>query len=415
MKKILTSVGLVAIGATSLQAAYTPNLSSMEKQKPWSVSGSLRGFYDDNYTTAPAAASRESFGFEVSPSASLNLPLDQTFIGLSYVYSLRYYEDRVNNKEDQSHQFKGRLDHAFSERYKLAVTESFVIAQEPELLDPGAPGVRTRTDGDNMRNTASINFSAQLTQLFGVEVGYQNTILDYDQDNGPGSRSDILDRMEHLVSLNLRWQAQPQTVAILGYQYGLTDYTGDLLAVGFPSDSRNARSHYLYVGADQNFNSKLNGSIRVGGQYTEYYNSVSDKDTISPYADVKLAYSYAPGSYAQVGVMHSRNSTDVYGSTAADPTFDQEYTSVYGSINHKISASFNGSLLASYQNSSFEGGTADGEGENFLTLGASLSYKIDKAGHWLAETGYNFDRLDSDLGGRAYTRNRVYVGIRGTY
>jgi hypothetical protein len=29
--------------------------------------------------------------------------------------------------------------------------------------------------------------------------------------------------------------------------------------------------------------------------------------------------------------------------------------------------------------------------------------------------GYNYDRLDSDLAFRSFTRNRVYFGVRATY
>jgi hypothetical protein len=84
MKKIAVSIGLVAVGTASLQAAYTLGSDSMQSSKVWSLSGSLRGFYDDNYNTAPSGTplKRGSYGFEVSPSISLNLPLDQTDIGV---------------------------------------------------------------------------------------------------------------------------------------------------------------------------------------------------------------------------------------------------------------------------------------------------------------------------------------------
>ena len=48
-----------------------------------------------------------------------------------------------------------------------------------------------------------------------------------------------------------------------------------------------------------------------------------------------------------------------------------------------------------------------------LLVGVNLSYEINK--FLSAEAGYNFDRLDSDLDQRSFTRNRVYVGIRGSY
>ena len=103
MKNFLTSAGLVAIGVSGLQAApYAPGLTPVEASKPWSVSAALRGFYDDNITAIPKNYQvgtetfhpEESFGYELNPSVSLNLPTDQTYFGLSYEYSYKYYEDR---------------------------------------------------------------------------------------------------------------------------------------------------------------------------------------------------------------------------------------------------------------------------------------------------------------------------------
>ncbi len=90
MKKLITSAGIVALGVSAAHAATGPTLTAIERSKPWTVSAALRGFYDDNYTTSPSEFKRGSFGFEVSPSASLNLALDPTFIGASYEYYLRY-------------------------------------------------------------------------------------------------------------------------------------------------------------------------------------------------------------------------------------------------------------------------------------------------------------------------------------
>src|SRR5687767_2205515 len=123
MKKILTSASLAALGVAGLQAqpfyAPAPYLTHGELDKPWSISVALRGFYDDNYVRGPEGAERESWGFEVSPTASYRLMLDQTFIGLSYTYSMRYYDDRDNNRADHSHIFDMRVNHAFSDRLKL--------------------------------------------------------------------------------------------------------------------------------------------------------------------------------------------------------------------------------------------------------------------------------------------------------
>ncbi len=66
MKKIFfVSAGLAVIGAANLYAdAYAPDLTASDASKIWNVSGTLRGFYDSNYTTTPTPQS--SWGFEFS-------------------------------------------------------------------------------------------------------------------------------------------------------------------------------------------------------------------------------------------------------------------------------------------------------------------------------------------------------------
>jgi uncharacterized protein (PEP-CTERM system associated) len=224
--------------------------------------------------------------------------------------------------------------------------------------------------------------------------------------------------MEHLGTVNLRWQLQPETVGILGYQYGETHYTADeRLFVQAPppgadiaeSEDRNTRSHYFYVGVDQSFTPQLNGSLRVGAQFTDYYNA--NDDTINPYADGNLTWTYNPDSWVQLGVRHTRAATDI-SLIGNEPNKDQELTTVYGSLNHRISGKLVGSILAQYQHAIFEDAPSD-ETENFFLAGVNLSYQINE--FLSAETGYNFDRLDSDISNRSYTRNRVYIGIRATY
>jgi hypothetical protein len=301
-----------------------------------------------------------------------------------------------------------------------------VIAQEPELLNPatGAITFPLRANGSNIRNTAAANFNAQFSEEIGAVLGYSNNLYDYDK-NGPGSYSALLDRMEHLILANLRWQVLPSTVALVGYQYGITDYTSkqELVAgSGLTSSIRDNNSHYVYLGVDQAINPKLNASVRIGAQFTQYDNAPGgdpDDSTISPYVDANATYNFAPDSAAQLGVRHARNATDILGATAlgggvntANLTLDQESTVVYTSISHRIGR-LTGSIIGQFQDSEFQGGSVHNEGELFWSGGLNLSYEINK--FISAETGYNYDRLDSDVSDRSYTRNRVYIGIRASY
>jgi len=43
----------------------------------------------------------------------------------------------------------------------------------------------------------------------------------------------------------------------------------------------------------------------------------------------------------------------------------------------------------------------------------NLEYQFDQ--HLAAHVGYNYDRLVSDVAGRDFTRNRVYLGVTASY
>jgi hypothetical protein len=417
----------------SLQAANTTGLTATEQGKSWSVSLSLRGFYDDNYATmnahrADGVRPDDSFGIDVSPSFSLNFPMDQTLFSAGYTYGMKYYEGRGvdasghRNPIDQSHQANVKLIHNFTESYKLDVSDTFVVAQEAELLtqanQAGVPlSTLMRANGNNIHNVGAINLNGQVTRQLGFLVGYSNNLYEYDD---PAYEA-LLNRMEHMITLNMRWQLQPETVGIFGYQFGLIDQTSEkLLPVIFlPPEVRNSRSHYIYVGADHTFNPQLNGSVRVGMQYTEYPNAgearalgVQFEDSnFSPYVDANITYSYLPGSTAQLGVKHTRVQTDML-------ALDQEATTVYAAVNHKITAKLTASVIAQYQVGTLNelqtaGGSSNSFVDNYYLLGLNLGYQINQ--FLRAETGYNFDRVDSDVNERSFSRNRIYLGLRASY
>src|SRR5690242_7976142 len=125
MKRFVASVGMVALGASSVQAAGDA-ISSPEPVKPWNVTATLRGFYDDNLNATPSK--QHAWGYEVSPSALVKENWEQTSLSLGYTYSLLNYDHKpIGNAEkyDQDHTFNGALEHRFSERYALSVTDGF--------------------------------------------------------------------------------------------------------------------------------------------------------------------------------------------------------------------------------------------------------------------------------------------------
>src|SRR5579859_7057158 len=138
MKKVIASAGLLALGAAGVNNAQAFDLEAGDA-KPWSVSGTFRGFYDDNYATQPSGPNRKgSYGLQVSPSITLKTAPAQTTISASYVYSLLYFGDRAGNHFDQTHDFELFVNHNFDANYSITFNDSFVIAQDPELLSASA-------------------------------------------------------------------------------------------------------------------------------------------------------------------------------------------------------------------------------------------------------------------------------------
>ena len=313
-------------------------------------------------------------------------------------------------RADHDHTFNLGVNHSFSERYKVALTDAFVIGQEPDALRVGSIASVQRVAGNNIRNYGTIEFNGQLTPVFGIAVGYANQLFNYDRPEF----SAALDRIEHRAHVDGEWLIQPETKGILGYAYGQTVYTGDApIGFGFMSKDRDNRSHTGYVGVDHSFRPDLSVSLRGGAQFIDFYNDSAFSSEVSPYVQASLKYTYMEESYIQVGLTQSRSATDQTGVSGSDFVHDSDNTVVYGTIFHRIVPNLFGSLTGTFQNAVLNGGdTLNGKSEQFLQLGAGLQYRFNP--NFSSEVGYNYDKLDGNTG-REYSRNRVYIGLTASY
>lgn len=424
MKKLFVSVGLIAAGTASLQAAYAPDATTMSAAKVWSVAGTLRGFYDSNYQTSPQGGG--SMGFEVSPQVGLNVALQQTELGARFIYGAYYYQERQHlgqNPWDQTFESDLWLDHAFSERWQTRASDSFVVGQEPELIDPNT-SVPTRIAGNNLRNTGNLSVNTVWTRLFSTQLGYGNTFYDYQNKNGTAadpSLAGMLNRMEQDASLDLQWEVAPETMAFIGGMFGVANYTGDeqigldpITSQYYYSNTRNTRSYFAYVGAEHTMLANLSFNGRVGVQYTDWYNDPSGTSNLYPYADLSLIYTYLPGCYAQFGFSQTQNATDI---TSVDSngnlTLAQESSTVYASINHQLTPKLLGSILGRWQHSWYIQGAFNNQTSDYYSMGLNFSYTFTP--HVSAEAGYNLDNLTSPIPGNRYVRSRVYLGLTAAY
>ena len=126
-----------------------------------------------------------------------------------------------------------------------------------------------------------------------------------------------------------------------------------------------------------------------------------------------LKYTYLPESYLQFGGSYDYSPSSIFSvNDAGDLTLNAQSGTVFASLTHRLRPKLFGSILAQYQNSTYYGGTLDGKADNFFLAGLNLRYQFTP--NFSAEAGYNYDKLNSDAQ-NPYTRNRVYVGVTGSY
>jgi hypothetical protein len=443
MNRIIASVGMVALGAASVQAQSS---MSGPASKWWNVQATVRGFYDDNLNTTPDHQGQNNpnpikkvraFGAEISPKVGISLGTGQTTFSADYKYALLYYDHKPTgnaSRVDQDHLFNAALNHSFNERYSIGVRDSFVIGQEPDALRQDAAfHTPYRVAGNNIVNYGGIVFNAELTPLLGLELGYNNAWYDYEDDFSglvggknvaldgtiTGSLSGVFDRIESAPHLSLLWHVMPDTTASLSYQFRQVSYTADEQIVGnvngitAKSSVRDNRQHTVYVGLDHQFRPDFYGSIQGGVSYYDYYND--DHTSFGPYGRVSLTYVYAEESSIQAGFQEGRTSSDVVGSDPENVVTDVEASVLYATLRHRIVPHLFGNLNGTVQRSEFNGGGSEfnGNTEYFYEFGASLEYMFNE--HFSAHVGYDFDHLDSELAQRSYSRNKVYVGATASF
>ncbi len=420
MKNFIPSMSALSIGAASL--AVTAALQASEGgAKPWTVRAGVSGFYNDNVYTRSDLPKVDSFGFEVTPGFSLNLPINdgQTTLGLRYDYLLRYFENRAKSL-DHNHVVDASLSHNFNSRYKINVFDSFAQAQEPQQLGAGAggAGILFRAEGTNFRNIAGFDFTSELAENWSAVTGFRNNLFRFDDL----AFAQSLDRVEYLPSVNVRYQVAPKSSVGLFYQYGITDYDGPGSNVGFVRD---VNSHFVAATIDHDFAANLTGSLRGGIQYNDFADvaGIKSRDGVSPYVDGQVSYGFLPGSSLTVGVRHQLTATDVGilgavgGGLFSDPIRGSSATSARLGVSHSFTPKLVGSINGLYQMGNFIGGGpgVDGKSDSYASGDVTLSYRITQ--NISTRVSYAHDRVDSDLVNdlREFARNRVFLGVNFTY
>jgi len=381
--------GAVTTAATADTGGIGQTLSDMKRY--FTITADVREEYDDNINTT---ASNKVGSFEeiISPSILFSYPMDNGTFDARYTFGLTYYNKSAQGSSyDQSHDVVLRYNHAFSDRFNLDLRDEAGYHTDPSLLT--SLGTVNRAGG-YYTNTATAEFTAQWTPLFGTVSSYSNNLVYYeDQAVGNGQNSD-----ENTVSQDFRFAFWPSVTFSAGGIYDEITYF---------NDPRGYSNYTANAGLDWQALPSLSLGFRVGGSYTMPDQGGSSE---SPYASADVNWQLGERSRLIFSYAHTITPSDVLNSQGQQS--DRFSTNFIYNITENITVNLDGVYTyADYTSDLLSSGPSFTE--NVLGVDTGLTYHYNQ--YLDFEGGYTLSDVSSQESGRNYTRNQVYVGVRGTY
>ncbi|HZN04859.1 MAG TPA: hypothetical protein VFD06_14840 [Candidatus Polarisedimenticolia bacterium] len=295
--------------------------------------------------------------------------------------------------------FTGSVQHTFSPRLSLTISDTFRRDDDPFLSDPN--GVRRERD-TFISNTfsASVNW---LIDIFQTQYYYRNNLF----------LSDDSDTISHILGGNVAVPLGAIHTLSGGYEFTFRDSSGDSDQIGnrvYGSLSRQigtftsagVSSSFSWISANTDsriFNVSLfaahgiPGGFSVSGSvgYSLYDSETADQPTHLASFSLNASYRFARG-IVSLGVFQDIRQTADEGQdfgivTTRSATFSASYS---------FTAFITGSIYARYsRNEPLEGGGSNlASSSTYLTAGANLSWQIT---NWLSLTlAYLYIDRDSD-------------------
>lgn len=382
----------MALGASVFAWAGLSMAGEDNQGKDWQVKLRLRAEYDDNVYERKDNK-QDSLKLEVEPEVIYNMDFERTYVGLRYRPTFVWWSDREPDDTDLHHDFDLDVSHKFSQRLSVALKESFLYAQQPELIDRGTV-ISEKDDYIYNRVNADLNYAFRpQTKL---NVGARHTLLQYSEDNV----ATLEDYDIYAAGATLRQQLTADDT-VLGEVRGES--------ISYSGPDRDADSVYVGGGYEKTFSPGLMSNLRAGLQHKSFSADAIDASD-SPYVDGSLTFLPSPRTRLTAGLGYSMFESDVY------PYANQDRTLLYVSAAHDLTARVSLFLTGSLQNSEYSGdqsidqtAASDDGSEQVVQVSARGSYKVNR-NNWL-EASYQYLDLNSDVR-PDFDRNRISVGWR---
>ena len=438
----LLFLGVVLFSAGKLSAQIQGS-AGQEGTKPFTATIALREGYDSNPLTQTYQSSsdvKSSTYSSVQPSLGYNYTGLQADLALRYDFTGTYFPS-INQSYDlqYSQAFIGRYTYAFDPRMSITVSDNFVYSEQPiaTLVTAGLAPV-TNTQGF-INNLGTIQADYRVTDRLAMITRWNNSILNTDGvssytnggssiQSGSGGASNY---MNNGAFQQFRLDFTPETVGTFTFDYQLFDYQSD-------QSYRDNQQVSLSLGADQTFTPTITFSGRAGIQLNDNYGLSDSGNTISggglgsgeleigafPFAAISSTWNYDQRSFVSGGLSVAVQQSNLTTSSDSEAytinaNWDHYFTdrlSVIQSIFLNV-AVFTPQLTQA-QSIAISGSYQGSGQQTTLTYQCKFAYEIFP--YLSAELGWSYTNYGSYFdvnngNGGSYTRNQVYLGVRGTY
>jgi len=441
LQLFLIGVALFSPGKLSAQIQGS---AGQEGTKPFTATVALREGYDSN----PLTQSYQSTTNVVSSTYSSVQPsLGYNYTGLQADLALRYdfvgtYFPSVNQSYDiqYSQAFIGRYTYAFDPRTSLTVSDNFIYSEQPvpTLVTSGLAPV-TNTQGF-INNLGTIQADYRVTDRLAMVTRWNNSILNSDGAATYNNAGEIQsgsagtsNYMNNGAFQQFRLDFSPETVGTFTFDYQIYDYQND-------QSYRDNQQVSLSLGADQTFTPTITLSGRAGIQLNDNFGLSDSPSTISsgglgsgeleigafPFASISSTWNYEQRSFVSGGLSVAVQQSNLATSSNSEAytinaNWDHYFTDKFSVIQSMfLNLAVFTPQLNQEQSDNLNGvGTYQGSGQQTtLTYQCKFAYEIFP--YLSAELGWSYTNYGSyfdvnNSNGGSYTRNQVYLGVRGTY
>jgi len=422
-------VFLVVVCVGSESFAQIQGSAGEGGSKPFTATVAIREGYDSNPLTQSYQTTQD---IDSSTYTSIQPSLGYNYLGLQADAALRYdfsgtYYPSINQQYDiqYAQTFVGRYTYAIDPRTSFTLANNFVYTEQPLVAQFVQAGISPTFNTSTINNLATAQADYRVTDRLSMITRWNNTLVYLGGSSSNGNY------MNNGAFQQFRLDFTPETVGTFNFDYQLYDYDND-------NAYRDNQQVSFSVGADHTFLPELFFSGRAGIQLNDNFGLADNLNLISaggmgsgeqeigatPFASISSTWNYEENSFVSAGFSMQVQQSNL--TTASDSeaytlnlNWDHQFTQKFSVIQSFFInvAVFTPQLTQEQATSAGIGYQGSGQ-QTTVTYQCKFAYQFFP--YLSAELGWSYTSYGSyfDLNngnGGSYTRNQVYLGVRGTY